>query len=30
MSNRVILIIVTMAVYLIAMFIIGLKGRKYG
>ena len=30
MSNRVILIIVIMAIYLIAMFIIGLKGRRYG
>ena len=30
MNERVILIIVIMAVYLIAMFIIGLKGRRYG
>ena len=30
MDSRVILIIVTMAVYLVLMFIIGLKGRKYG
>lgn len=30
MNERVILIIVIMAIYLIAMFMIGLKGRQYG
>ena len=30
MSERVVLILVIMAVYLIVMFLIGLKGRRYG